>query len=37
MLENWQAGIAAPPPRAFFRRVNILRDADPTYRPLTDA
>ena len=33
-LQTWTAGGGAPPPRGFLRRVDMLRKADPTYRPL---
>ena len=37
MLESWMAGRGSPPPRLFFRLVDLLQSADPTYRPLGDA
>ena len=35
IIEEWLAGISTPPPRPFFKMVDILKEADPTYRPLT--
>ena len=34
VLATWTAGNSSPPPRVFFRLVDILQKADPTYRPL---
>ena len=33
ILETWTAGHGCPPPRVFFRLLDILQKADPTYRP----
>jgi hypothetical protein len=31
MLERWIAGTATPPPRVFFRLLQMVRSADPAY------
>ena len=33
-VDAWLAGTAVPPPRAYHRILNILKKADPQYRPL---
>jgi hypothetical protein len=34
VVAAWTAGSGSPPPRVFFRLVDIVQKADPTYRPL---
>jgi DNA-binding transcriptional regulator YiaG len=32
-LQKWRSGGASPPPPTFFRLLDIMRQADPAYRP----